>query len=127
MPRRSIETLIGLAAVVALALVLYNATLVDRRPPTVSHVALSATAGGDDRVAQTLTAIDLSFSEPVDRTSVEQRFRIEPYVGGTFTWDRSTTAIFTPAKKLPPATEFSVTVVAGFTDVEGNVVKEILA
>ncbi len=120
MPRRSIETLIGLAAVVALALVLYNATLVDRRPPTVSHVALSATAGGDDRVAQTLTAIDLSFSEPVDRTSVEQRFRIEPYVGGTFTWDRSTTAIFTPAKKLPPATEFSVTVVAGFTDVEGN-------
>ncbi len=120
MPRRSIETLIGLAAVVALALVLYNATLVDRRPPTVSQVSLSATAGGDDRVAQTLTAIDLSFSEPVDRPSVEQRFRIEPYVGGTFTWDRSTTAIFTPANKLPPATEFSVTVVAGFTDVEGN-------
>jgi hypothetical protein len=120
MPRRSIETLIALAAVVALALVLYNATLVDRRPPTLSHVSLSAKAGGDDRLAQTLTAIDLSFSEPVDRTSVEGRFRIDPYVGGTFTWDGSTTAIYTPARKLPPATEFAVSVDAGFTDVEGN-------
>ncbi len=120
LPRRSIETLIAIVAIVALALVLYNATLVDRRPPAVSRVSLSATAGGDDRLAQTLTAIDLTFSEPVDRSSVEQRFRIEPYVGGTFTWDGSTTAIFTPAKKLPPATEFTIGVGAGFTDVEGN-------
>ncbi len=120
LPRRSIETLVGIAAVVALALVLYNATLVDRRPPTVSRVSLSATANGDDRLAQTVTAIDLSFSEPVDRTSVEQRFRIEPYVGGTFSWDRSSTAIFTPARRLPSATEFSVSVDPGFTDVEGN-------
>jgi hypothetical protein len=120
MPRRSTETLFAIVAVVALALVLYNATLVDRRPPTVSHVSLSASGQGDEHLAQTLTAIDLSFSEPVDQTSVEQRFRIEPYVSGTFTWDRSTTAIFTPARKLPPATDFSVSVEAGYTDTEGN-------
>ena len=84
MPRRWIETLLAVLAVAALGLVLYNATLVDRRPPTVSRISLSATADGDEHVAQTLTAIDLAFSEPVDRASVEQRFRIEPYVGGTF-------------------------------------------
>ena len=120
MPRRWIETLLAVLAVAALGLVLYNATLVDRRPPTVSRISLSATADGDEHVAQTLTAIDLAFSEPVDRTSVEQRFRIEPYVGGTFTWDRDTTVIFTPARKLPPATAFSVTVAAGFADLAGN-------
>ena len=120
MPRRWIETLVAIVAVAALGLVLYNATLVDRRPPAVSRISLSATAGGDDHLAQTLTAIDLSFSEPVDRASVEQRFRIEPYVGGTFTWDRDTTAIFTPARKLPSATEFSVEVGAGYADAAGN-------
>ena len=120
MPRRWIETLLAVLAVAALGLVLYNATLVDRRPPTVSRIPLSATADGDEHVAQTLTAIDLAFSEPVDRASVEQRFRIEPYVGGTFTWDRDTTAIFTPARKLPSATAFRVIVAAGFLDPAGN-------
>ena len=120
MPRRWIETLLAVLAVAALGLVLYNATLVDRRPPTVSRISLSATADGDEHVAQTLTAIDLAFSEPVDRASVEQRFRIEPYVGGTFTWDRDTTAIFTPARKLPSATAFRVIVAAGFLDPAGN-------
>lgn len=121
MPRRTVETIVAIVAVVALALVLLNATLVDRRPPRVSEITLSATAFGDDRLAQTLTAIDLEFSEPVDRASVERRFRIEPYVGGTFSWDRDTVAIFTPAKKLPSATEFTVSLLAGFSDRPGNV------
>jgi hypothetical protein len=120
MPRRWIETSVAVVAVIALGLVLYNATLVDRRPPALSRISLSATADDDDHVAQTLTAIDLAFSEPVDRASVEQRFRIEPYVSGTFTWDRNTTAIFTPAKKLPSATDFTVVVGAGFADAAGN-------
>lgn len=120
MRRRWVETLVALAALAALGLVLYNATLVDRRPPTVARFSLSATAG-DDHVAQTLAAIDLEFSEPVDRASVELRFQIEPHVGGTLTWDRDTVAIFTPARKLPADTDFSVSVAAGFSDRAGNV------
>ena len=119
MPRRWVETLVAIAALAALGLVLYNATMVDRRPPTVSRISLSATAG-DDHVAQTLAAIDLEFSEPVDRASVERRFQIEPHVGGTFNWDRDTVAIFTPARKLPSATQFKVSVAAGFSDRAGN-------
>ena len=97
MRRRWVETLVALLALAALGLVLYNATLVDRRPPTVSRISLSATAG-DDHVAQTLAAIDIEFSEPVEPASVELRFQIEPHVGGTLTWDRDTVAIFTTAR-----------------------------
>ncbi len=121
MRRRAIETIVALAAVGALALVLYNATLVDRRPPTVSRISLSSAAAGDDHLAQTLTAIDVEFSEPVDRTSAERRFRIEPYVSGTFSWDRDSVLIFTPGRKLPSATAFAVSVEPGFADRAGNV------
>jgi hypothetical protein len=120
MPRRTVEAIVALVAVASLALVLLNATLVDRRPPSVVRISLSATANGDDHTAQTLTAIDVEFSEPVDRASVERLFRIEPYVSGTITWDRDTVAIFTPARKLPSATAFAVVVSAGYTDLAGN-------
>ncbi|MEW5991174.1 MAG: Ig-like domain-containing protein [Chloroflexota bacterium] len=106
-------------ALVALGLVLYNATLVDRKPPAIVEVSLSAPAG-DERVAQTVTAIDIEFSEPVRTATVEARFRIEPYVAGAFAWDGST-AIFTPSAKLPGDTEFTVQVAAGFEDLLGNV------
>jgi hypothetical protein len=106
-------------AVAALAVVLYNATLVDRRPPSVTSVALSAPAGGDARVGQTLTAVDVEFSEPVRTSTVERRFRIEPYVAGTFTWDGAT-MIYTPSGKLPADTAFTVTLDAGFEDLAGN-------
>jgi hypothetical protein len=108
-----------LLAIVALAVVLYNATLVDRRPPTIARVSLSATLNGDPMRALTLTAIDIQFSEPVRQSSVESRFRIDPYVPGTLTWD-GTMAIFTPSTKLPDSTSFRVYVDAGFEDSAGN-------
>ena len=118
--RPAIKTVIGVVALVALAFVLYNATLVDRRPPTVARISLSASAAGDERLAQTLTAIDIEFSEPVDRGSAERSFRIAPYVRGTFSWDRATVLIFTPATKLPLDTGFSVSLAPGFADLAGN-------
>jgi len=96
--RRLISLVSIVVALVGLALVLYNATLVDRKPPVVVEVSLSAPVG-DARLAQTLTAIDIEFSEPVKTTTVEARFRIEPYVAGAFVWD-GTTAIFSPSAKL---------------------------
>ena len=117
--RRLISFVSIVVALVALGLVLYNATLVDRRAPGVVRVLISAPAG-DERLAQTLTAIDIEFSEPVRTSSVEGRFRIDPYVAGAFAWD-GTTAIFTPSIKLPPDTEFTVRIAAGFEDLVGNV------
>ncbi|HET7026705.1 MAG TPA: Ig-like domain-containing protein [Candidatus Limnocylindrales bacterium] len=108
-----------LVAVAALAVVLYNATLVDRRPPSVGAIALSAPVAGDPRVGQTLTAIDVEFSEPVRTATAEQRFAIEPYVAGTFSWDGAT-MIYTPSQRLPPDATFSVTIGPGFQDLAGN-------
>jgi hypothetical protein len=118
--RRVISIGSVLVAVAALALVLYNATLVDRRAPTIERVALSAVANGDPGLAQTVTSIDIEFSEPVDQDSVERRFRIDPYVAGTLTWSGSR-AIFSPSIKLPQDTEFRVFVDQGFADLAGNV------
>jgi Big-like domain-containing protein/WD40 repeat protein len=107
-------------AVAALGLVLVNATLVDRRAPSVAQVSLSAVADGSGTVAQTVTSIDIRFSEPVKPGSVERRFGIIPYVAGAISWDGST-AIFTPSQKLPPDTAFTVTVADGFEDLAGNI------
>jgi Big-like domain-containing protein/WD40 repeat protein len=108
-----------LLALIALAVVLYNATLVDRRPPGVARVTLSAALNGDPTRALTLTAIDIEFSEPVRTASVEQRFRIVPNVPGTLSWN-GTKAIFTPSAKLESDTAFAVYVDAGFEDLAGN-------
>lgn len=117
--RRLISIVSIVVALAALALVLYSATLVDRRAPAVVRVSLSAPAG-DERLAQTLTAIDIQFSEPVRTRSVEARFRIEPYVAGAFAWDGAT-AIFTPSARLPGDTAFTVRIQAGFEDLNSNV------
>jgi hypothetical protein len=117
--RRLISLVSIVVALVALALVLYNATLVDRRAPAIVEVSLSAPAG-DARLAQTLTAIDIRFGEAVRTGTVEARFRIKPYVAGAFAWD-GPTAIFTPSAKLPPDTEFTIWIEAGFEDLVGNV------
>jgi Bacterial Ig-like domain len=117
--RIAIRVGIPVVVVVALAVVLYNATLVDRRPPSVAGVTLSAPTN-DPRVGQTLSAVDVRFSEPVKTGTVERRFSIAPAVAGTFRWDGETTLIFTPSARLPPATLFTVAIAAGFEDLAGN-------
>ncbi len=116
--RRLISLISAIVALVALGFVLVNATTVDRRPPSVKMVALSAPAG-DARIAQTQTAIDIEFSEPVRAETAEARFRIDPVVEGAFTWNGAT-AIFTPAHKLPLATTFTITFAPGTEDLVGN-------
>jgi hypothetical protein len=108
-----------LLLIATVAVVLYNATLVDRQPPSVKAFTLSAPAG-DPAVGQTLTAIDVRFSEPVRTGTVERRFSITPTVAGTFRWDGDTTLIFTPSDRLPAATTFSVAIAAGYEDLAGN-------
>lgn len=118
--RRTVELAARIAAIVALLLILANATLVDRVPPAVQAITLGRTTG-DSHVALTHSTIDVDFTKAVDRTSAQLHYRIVPDVPGTFTWDGSRTMIFTPAQKLPVATKFRVTLSAGYRDVDGNV------
>jgi hypothetical protein len=117
--RRVISVGSVLVAVIALALVLYNATIVDRRPPSVVGVSLSATAG-NATVAETFAAIDIELSEPVRQSTVERRFRIDPPIPGTLSWS-GTSLIFTPSQGLPTTTRFTVSIDKGFEDLAGNV------
>ncbi|MEO8208886.1 MAG: Ig-like domain-containing protein [Chloroflexota bacterium] len=117
--RRLISLISAFVALAGLGFVLVNATTVDRRPPAVKAITLSATAG-DPHLAQTLTAIDIEFSEPVRPETAESRFHINPTVDGAFAWDGSR-AIFTPSGTLPSNTTFSITVDPGVEDLEGNV------
>ncbi|MEO8469233.1 MAG: Ig-like domain-containing protein [Chloroflexota bacterium] len=116
--RRLISLVSAIVALVGLGFVLVNATTVDRRPPSVKTIALSASAG-DPRLAQTVTAIDIEFSEPVKPATAEARFRIDPVVDGSFTWNGSS-AIFTPSRKLPQDTTFTISIAPGTEDLEGN-------
>ena len=119
MRRRVVSVGSVVVAVVALLVVLANATLVDRRAPGITAVTLSAPVAGQANTAQTLTTINVQFSEPVEPASVEPRFRIAPYIAGSISWDGST-AIFTPSRRLPPDTAFTVSVDPGFEDTAGN-------
>lgn len=116
--RRLISLVSVSVALVGLGLVLWNATTVDRKPPTIKAITLSA-PGVDAHQAQTLTAIDIEFSEPVRTSTVQSRFHIVPAVDGAFTWDGST-AIFTPSQKLPPDSDFTISISPGFEDLVGN-------
>lgn len=116
--RRLISLVSASVALIGLGLVLLNATTVDSQPPAIKSIFLSA-PGGDAHLAQTLTAIDIEFTEPVKRTTVESRFRIEPAVDGAFTWDGST-AIFTPSHKLPADSDFTISIAPGVEDLAGN-------
>ncbi|HEY8870307.1 MAG TPA: Ig-like domain-containing protein [Candidatus Limnocylindrales bacterium] len=117
--RRIVSLASVVVAVALLGVVLYTATFVDRQPPSIRRVSLSATAG-NDHVGQTLTAIDLEFSKRVAPGTVEPRFHIDPYVAGSISWD-GVTAIFTPSERLPRDTEFTVSIEPGFEDLAGNV------
>lgn len=110
-----------LVALAILAVILYNATLVDRVPPTIEKVYLSQPLPGDDHTGQTLTTIDIRFSKPVRTGTVERRFTITPDVVGTWSWEGQRVAVFTPSHKLAPSTKFTVHLATGFEDLVGNV------
>ncbi|HET8587868.1 MAG TPA: Ig-like domain-containing protein [Candidatus Limnocylindria bacterium] len=100
--------------------ILYYASTVDSRPPTVSGITLTQHLSTDDSVALTTSSLDVNFSEPVDAGSAEAAFRVEPRVRGAFSWSGST-MIFTPSDPLPLSTQYRASVGPGVRDRAGNV------
>jgi hypothetical protein len=117
--RRLISLVSATIAIAFLAFILYDATFVDRRPPSVAAVTLSEPTA-DVRVAQTLSTINIRFSEPVRHASVVERFAVTPAIDGSVSWDGNT-LIFTPDTRLPGNTEFRVSIAPGFADLAGNI------
>jgi WD40 repeat protein len=102
-----------------LAGILYYASTVDARPPSVSQFGLSQHLPGSGSVALTNASLEIGFSEPVDHESAQASLRIQPSINGAFSWS-GTTMTFTPRTRLPLQTTFTVRVVGGVRDRAGN-------
>jgi hypothetical protein len=114
---RFLRLLAPLAGVALVAGVLYNATSVDRVPPTF-RIKLSAPASGGN-LALPLTSITVIFSEQVKRDTAEQAFSVEPPVKGSFHW-QGTTMTFTPSETLPLSATFTIHMAGTVQDLAGN-------
>jgi hypothetical protein len=102
-----------------LAVVLYVASTVDSRAPTVGSITLTQPLADEPEMALITTGLAVEFSEPVDMASAEAALRIDPPVRGSVSWSGST-MIFTPAEPLELAAGYVVTVVEGVSDPAGN-------
>src|SRR5438094_5635641 len=116
-PLRTVAVLaIGLAA---LGAILYYASTVDARGPTVVGISVTQHLTGEAEQALTTSSIVVDFSEPVRHASAQGAFAISPAVNGAFSWT-ATSMTFTPAARLPLRTAFTVTVGRGVRDEAGN-------
>ena len=113
---------IAVGAVVLVGL-LYVASTVDGRPPTVLDIGLTQPLPDDDERAHITTSIEISFSEPIDPASATDAVVLDPSVEGTVSWSGST-LIFTPSVPLELATEYTVTIAPGVQDPAGNEMAE---
>jgi hypothetical protein len=90
-------------------------TIVDVRNPYVTN---SAPVGAD---TNTTPWIAITFSEPMDRNSVEQALSLTPAINGNFQWSAdSRTVTFVPARELQTGQTYFVVVDIGARDLAGN-------
>ena len=114
---------VGIGGVI-LAGVLYFASTVDGRPPTVVGTALTQTLPDESSVGLTTTSVEVNFSEPVEQASAVESLSIEPSVEGSVSWS-GTVMIFTPRQPLALATSYSVSIAPAVVDLAGNRMTEV--
>ena len=107
-----------------LAGVLFVASTVDARPPTVVEVTLTQRVADDERQALITTSVEIVFSEPVETESAVEAVRLQPAVEGAVNWSGST-MIFTPDDPLELETSYTLTVDPGIRDLTGNEMSEV--
>jgi Bacterial Ig-like domain len=116
-PLRSLVALaIGL---LMLGAILYYASTVDLRGPTIRAISLTQHLAGDTHQALTTSSIEVDFSEAVDHASAQEAFAISPEVAGAFSWSAAVLT-FTPLERLPLRTDFEVSIGPGIHDKAGN-------
>ena len=69
--------------------------------------------------ARSTSRITIQFSEAMNQSSVEERFRTEPEIAGTFTWSGNT-LIFQPDEAMSPGQEMNVTLQSGAASETGR-------
>lgn len=114
---------IGIGGMI-LTVLLYVASTVDRRPPTVAGIVLTQPLADATNVAHINTGLAVEFTEPVETASAPDALNIDPAVPGSVSWSGST-MIFTPRDPLELASSYTVTVRPGIRDLAGNLMSEL--
>ena len=87
----------------------------------VRPVLLSHTPEDRDILNQNNQAVILTFSEPMDITSVLDAFSILPSIDGSYSWNADTTIFtFTPYQSYSWQTEYRVNLTTSASDLMGN-------
>ena len=107
-----------------LAGVLYVASTVDARAPTVLEVGLTQPLPDDPDRALITTSIEITFSEPVELEGASAAVSLDPAVDGSLAQTGST-LIFTPGEPLELETEYVLTIGPGIADAAGNEMSEM--
>ncbi len=89
------------------------------------EISLSSIENGQQDI-DINASIVISFSEPMNRTSVEDAFSISGNITGTFSWDGND-LIFRPDKPFDHLTSYTVIIAKDAKDIQGNLLKEDLA
>jgi hypothetical protein len=111
------------AGALVLAGVLFVASTVDGRPPTVLEVRLTQPVGDDEALALVTTSIEVVFNEPVEAAGAEAAVSLTPDVDTAASWSGSTLTI-TPVEPLSLDAEYTVTVADGVRDLAGNAMSQ---
>ena len=69
-------------------------------------------------VSLTTSSISLTFNQPVDHTSVQERFTITPNINGSFSWSGNT-LYYKFANTLPYSTKYTVSISKGIKAIYG--------
>ena len=109
---------IGIGGLI-LGVLLYVASTVDSRAPTVADITLTQPLPDAPNVALITTGLAVEFTEPVEMASAPDAVAIDPPVPGSVSWSGST-MIFTPREPLDLATSYTVTIGEGIRDFAGN-------
>jgi len=94
---------------------------------TPGYVALSYSSprNGSTNIAITTSSVSLTFNQPVDYNSVQERFSISPSIGGTFSWNGNTLT-YTFSSALSYLTKYTVNISSGVVATYGiNSVSDI--
>lgn len=100
-----------------------NAVLDNLRPSIVSITPDDGASGVD-----VVTSIRITFSEPMDRKSVEAAFDVSPVLAGRFVWSQNDTVLtFIPDRALDYHTKYSLAMTTGSADRAGNRLRAIMS
>jgi len=69
-------------------------------------------------ISNTTKSIGLTFNQPVDKTSVQERFSISPNISGSFSWNGNT-MYYSFANSLAHGTKYTVTLKTGINALYG--------